>query len=189
AATAFIGGWLFLPMAGYEFAGMPGFGKIEAASYGALIGVLLFDSSRLGRFRLSWIDLPMIMWCLVPMASSVTNGLGAYDGASAVWSQSVMWGVPYLIGRLYFSDLEGLQVLAKAMVVGGLLYVPLCLLEIRMSPRLHIWVYGFHQHVWRQSHAFGGWRPTVFMQHGLAVGMWMTVVSLLAIWLWWSGAV
>lgn len=189
AVVSFVGGWLFLPMAGYEFAGLPGYGKMEAASYGALIGMLLFDSSRLGRLRFSWFDIPIVVWCIVPMASSLTNGLGAYDGASAVWGQVVTWGVPYLIGRMYFSDLEGLRTLALGVVVGGLLYVPLCLLEVRLSPRLHIWVYGFHQHSWRQSYSFGGWRPTVFMQHGLAVGMWMTTVSLVALWLWWTGAI
>lgn len=188
AATAFIGGWLFLPMAGYEFAGLPGFGKIEAASYGALIGVLLFDSSRLARLQFRWIDVPLIVYCITPLATSLANGLGAYDGLSLVWGQAVSWGVPYLLGRLYFADVEGLRTLAVAIVVGGLLYVPLCLLEIRLSPRLHIWVYGFHQHLWRQSYSLGGWRPTVFMQHGLAVGMWMTTASIVALWLWWTGA-
>jgi hypothetical protein len=189
AVTAFLGAWLFLPMAGYNFAGLPGYGKMEAASYGALLGMILFDSSRLGTFRLTWLDLPMIVWLLCPMASSLANGLGAYDGASSVYRQVVTWGVPYLMGRLYFSDLEGLRVLAAGIVIGGLLYLPLCLLEIRLSPRLHIWVYGFHQHSWVQTHGFGGWRPTVFMQHGLAVATWMTTASLVALWLWWAGAI
>jgi len=187
-ATSFLGAWLFLPMAGYEFQGWPGYSKVEAAAYGALLGVFLFDFARLSRLRVSLLDVPVIVWCLTPMASSLTNGLGAYDGASAVFSQVMAWGVPYLMGRLYFADLEGLRTLAIAIVVGGLLYVPLCLFEVRMSPRLHIWVYGFHQHSWRQAYAFGGWRPTVFMQHGLAVGMWMTTASITALWLWWSGA-
>lgn len=189
ALTAFLGAWLFLPMAGYEFSGFPGYGKMEAASYGALLGVLLFDSARLGKLRPTWLDIPVIVWCLTPMASSLTNGLGAYDGASAVFGQTISWGVPYLMGRLYFSDLEGLRVLALGILIGGLIYVPLCLFEIRMSPRLHIWIYGFHQHVWGQSRSFGGWRPTVFMQHGLAVGMWMTTASLVGLWLWWTGAI
>lgn len=186
ALTAFLGAWLFLPMAGYQFAGLPDYGKMEAASYGALLGVVLFDSARLGELRRTWLDMPIILWCLTPMASSLSNGLGAYNGASAVYGQAISWGVPYLIGRLYFSDREGLRALVKAIIIGGLLYVPLCLLEIRLSPRLHIWVYGFHQHSWRQTHAFGGWRPTVFMQHGLAVGLWMTTASLVALWLWWT---
>lgn len=187
ALTAYLGAWLFLPMAAYKFAGLPGYGKMEAASYGALLGVLLFDSKRLSQVRFHWLDVPIVVWCLSPMATSILNGLGAYDGVSSVFGQVVSWGVPYLIGRLYFIDLEGLRTLAIGIVIGGLIYLPLCLFEIRMSPRLHIWVYGYHQHSWVQTHRLGGWRPTVFMQHGLAVAMWMTTASIAALWLWWSG--
>lgn len=189
AMAAYLGAWLFLPMAAYEFAGLPGYGKMEAASYGALLGVLLFDSKRIKRIRFHWLDAPIVVWCLSPMVTSILNGLGAYDGASMVYGQVVAWAVPYLIGRLYFYDHKGLRTLAIGVVIGGLIYLPLCLFEIRMSPRLHIWVYGFYQHSWVQTHRLGGWRPTVFMQHGLAVAMWMTTASTVAMWLWWSGAV
>ena len=50
-------------------------------------------------------------------------------------------------------------------------------------------VYGFHAHSFEQTKRFGGWRPTVFMQHGLMVAMWMTATALTALWLWWTGAV
>lgn len=182
--VAFIGAWLFLPMAGYSIAGLPDFGKMTATSYGVLLGVLIFDAARLTRFRPSWIDIPIVVYCAVPMASSLSNGLGAYDGASAIFGSTVSWGIPYFIGRLYFSDLEGLRELAVGIFVGGLIYVPLCLYEIRMSPQLHDMIYGFHQHRFGQTKRFGGWRPMVFMQHGLAVGMWMAAASLVGVWLW-----
>src|SRR6185295_8899586 len=35
----------------------------------------------------------------------------------------------------------------------------------------------------------GGWRPVVFMSHGLEVGMWMTAATLCGAWLWITGAV
>lgn len=182
--VAFIGAWLFLPMAGYSIEGLPDFTKMTATSYGAILGVVLFDAARLIRFRLSWIDLPMAVWCLVPFASSVTNGLGVYDGLSGIVNTTIVWGLPYFLGRLYFSDLEGLRELAIGIILGGLIYVPLCLYEIRMSPQLHNIVYGFHQHDFGQTKRFGGWRPVVFMQHGLAVGMWMATASLIGVWLW-----
>src|SRR5260221_812827 len=34
----------------------------------------------------------------------------------------------------------------------------------------------------------GGYRPVVFLQHGLAVGMLTTAASLSGIWLWWTGS-
>lgn len=185
--VAFLFAWLFLPMAAYEIAGLPNYTKTSATSYSVLLGVLLCDSARMMRFRPSRVDLPMAIWSVVPLATSLSNGLGAYDGVSSVVGHVVAWGVPWFVGRLYFSDLDGLRELAIGIFLGGLIYVPLCLYEIRMSPQLHDMVYGYHQHSFSQTKRFGGWRPTVFMQHGLAVGFWMTSASLAGVWLWHSG--
>ncbi len=186
--TAFVAGWLFLPMAGYGVPGLPDYTKMTATCVGVLLGVAFFDASRLAAFRPKLVDLPMLVWCACPFFTSMVNGLGAYDGFSAVMYQTERWGLPYFIGRLYFGDLEGLRELAVGVFIGGLVYVPLCLWEIRMSPQLHETVYGFHQHSFGQTRRFGGWRPMVFLQHGLMVGMWMTSASVLGFWLWRSGA-
>jgi hypothetical protein len=97
-------------------------------------------------------------------------------------NQTIAWGLPYFIGRVYFNSLEGLHELALGLIIGGIIYVPLCLYEIRMSPQLHNMVYGFHQHDFGQSKRGGGWRPTVFMQHGLAVATFVSTASLMALW-------
>lgn len=186
--SAFLIAWLFLPVAGYAMPALPDYTKITATSYGVLLGVLLFDAGRLLQFRPSWIDLPAVVWCLVPLASSISNGLGIYDGASGVMDLTTRWGVPYFIGRLYFSDLEGLRELAVGIFISGLVYVPLCLFEMRMSPQLHPMFYGFHPRGNFNVYRFGGYRPRVFMESGLALGMWMTAASLIGVWLWQTGA-
>ncbi len=183
-----IGAWLFLPMASFPISGLPDYDKVMAASVGILLGTLLFDFNRFGAYRASWLDLPMLIWCLTPFMSSVVNGLGPYDGVSSVLRQVVLWGLPYLIGRLYFTDEASMRDLAWGFVIGGLIYVPFCLYEIRMSPQLHHFVYGYMQHSFNQTRRFDGWRPMVFMQHGLAVGMWMAAAALVGLWLWRSGA-
>lgn len=182
AATLFA--WLFLPMAGYTVPGLPDYTKSTATSYGILIGVVLFDAARLSAFRPKLVDLAMVAWCLVPMASSITSGLGVYDGASAMVHQTITWGLPYFVGRLYFSDLPSLRELAIGIFVSGLVYIPFCLYEVRMSPQLHAMVYGFAQHDFAQTIRYGGYRPMVFMQHGLAVGLWMCMATLAGFWLW-----
>jgi hypothetical protein len=187
--TAFLGAWLFLPMAGFTFTGLPDYTKVTATAYGVLLGVILFDAGRVLSYRPSWVDIPIVVVCISPLISSVLNGLGAYDGVSVIFTQALTWGVPYFVGRLYFCDIEGLRELAIGIFIGGLIYVPLCLFEMRMSPQLHIWVYGFHQHNWRQAHRFDGWRPTVFMQHGLAVALWMVIAAMVGYWLWRTRAV
>jgi hypothetical protein len=96
--------------------------------------------------------------------------------------------VPYFLGRIYLNNLAGLGNLAIGIFIGGLVYVPLCLYEIKFSPQLHLMVYGYHGiRQFGQSIRLGGYRPNVFMQHGLSVGMWMMAASLIGIWLWQAG--
>src|SRR5207249_880690 len=149
--TAFLIAWLFLPMAGYKLSGLPDYTKMSATVMGVMMAAALFDTDRILAFRPKWIDIPVILFCTSPAISSYTNGLGAYDGASEIVRQTVTWGLPYLIGRIYFSDLEGIRELAIGLFVGGLIYVPLCLVEIRLSPQLHKWTYGFYQHAFVQT--------------------------------------
>ena len=54
-----------------------------------------------------------------------------------------------------------------------------------MSPQLHRMVYGFSPIIdWQQAVRWGGWRPMVFMSHGLATGLWIATAAALAAWLW-----
>jgi tetratricopeptide (TPR) repeat protein len=188
ALIAPITGWLFLPVVGFPLPGLPDYTKTTATTMGLLLGMLIFDSSRLFGLRPRWFDLPMLAWCICPFASSISNDLGAYDGLSSSVDQCMAWGLPYLVGRAYFADLAGPRRLAIGIIVGGLVYIPLCLWEIRMSPQLHATVYGFNPHSFAQTMRYGGYRPQVFMHHGLEVGMWMAAASLVGSWLWGSGA-
>lgn len=188
AMVAFIGAWLFLPVGQIGVPGLPDLTKSSAASAAVLLGILIFDLPRVLAIRPSIWDLPMVVWCLSPIPSSLTNGLGLYDGLAAVLTQVFVWGIPYLAGRIYFTDLAALRELATGVLVGGLVYLPFCMYEIRFSPQLHHLVYGYHQHTFGQSIRWGGYRPMVFMQHGLMVAMWMVAATLSGFWLWRGGA-
>ena len=76
------------------------------------------------QFRLRWYDLPMIVYCLAPLPTSLTNGLGLYDGVSGVVGHVIGTGMPYVIGRLYFRTAEDLRELAWAIFLGGVIYIP-----------------------------------------------------------------
>ena len=164
--------------------GIPDYNKMSAACFGVIISAFIFDSRTLFAFRPRIWDLPMLIWCIVPFFSSITNGLGPYDGIVAVSYQTTDWGLPYFIGRVYFNDLAGLRELAMGVLIGGMIYAPLCWYEIRFSPQLHYIVYGYYQFAFDQSKRDAGFRPTVFMQHGLAVGLWMAACTITAFWLW-----
>lgn len=181
---AIIGGWLILPMATYNLPGFPAFTKNAAIAFGLIIGGRLSGHRQAAPFQWRVYDLPMLIYCLNPIATSLSNHLGLYDGISGSFYQIVVWGIPYLAGRVYFTDADKLRDLCLGIIVGGLLYVPLCLYEIRMSPQLSNIFYGFFPHSFGQHMRYGGFRPIVFMQHGLMVALWMAISSTVAFWFW-----
>ncbi len=184
--VAFLAAWMFLPIAKYPLPGLPDYTKMSATCMGIFMAAFMFDQKRILSFRPTMVDMPMILWCICPLISSLTNGLGLYDGLATLLRYVFTWGFPYFVGRLYFSDLRGLREFAIGMVWGGLVYVPLCLLENALSPQLHRWLYGFHQNSFAQTFRWGGWRPMVFMDHGLMVGVWMMSAALISYWFWLS---
>jgi hypothetical protein len=189
--ASFLIAWLFLPMAGYKVLALPDYTKMSATCFGVMLAATIFDPDPILRFRPKWVDLPIAVFCISPFFTSVLNeinGSGVYDGLSVMLSQIVTWGLPYFIGRVYFDDLASLRELAIGIFIGGLVYMPFCWIEMRMSPQLHRWIYGFHQHGFIQTIRLGGYRPMVFMQHGLMVAMWMAMSALIGIWLWNTGA-
>ncbi len=185
--VAYVTAWLFLPSSGIEFAGLPDYTKVSATSLGMMLAVWLSEPRRIMRFRLHPADLLMIVYCLSPIPSALSNSLGLWDGCSNTLDAILLWGTPYFLGRLYFDSFEKIKTLATGIFVGGLVYVPFCLFEIRMSPQLYNWIYGYRLNT-LHSHRYGGWRPVVFLSTGLELGMWMTAASLMGFALWYSGA-
>lgn len=184
-----IGGWLFLPMAEYDFVMLPPWSKATVTTYCLYFAILLFDRDRLQSLRLKLIDIPLLLYCCAPFFSSMSNDLGLWDGLTGIFNRFIVWGGPYFIGRMFFSRPEDFRELALGIFIGGLIYVPFCLYEMRMSPQLHRLVYGFSVSSYISTIRLGGYRPTVFMQHGLMVGIWMCMALVMGAWLWRSGVV
>jgi hypothetical protein len=181
-------GWLFLPTFDHAYPLPLLHAKVMFVPAVVFFASLAFDGSRWRRFRPRLLDLPMAVVCFSPFLSSLVNDLGPYDGGSAVFEMSMIWGVPYLVGRVYFNEPGALRDLALAIVAATFVYVPFCLWEVRMSPQLHATVYGFQPFgSFDQAIRYGGYRPSVFMAHGLMLGMFMTVGTLIALWMWRTG--
>jgi hypothetical protein len=188
AFIGFLAGWMFLPVATYPIHGLPDYTKTLAVCGGVLLGVAIFDFRGLVSVRPALADIPILLFCVSPFFSAIACGLGLHEGLSVVFSQALTWGIPWTVGVIYFRSLAGLWELAVGIFIAGLIYVPLCIFEIVRGPKLHLWIYGFAQGgITRSAMRFGGWRPMVFMNSGLAVALWMAAASVLGIWIWKAG--
>ena len=147
---------------------------------------MIFDTDSLLSFRPRWFDVPMLIWCVCPFGTNMSENIDMYDSFSWSVNQIITWGMPYFIGRVYFTDAEAVRELAVGIFISGLVYIPICLFEIRMSPQLSKFLYGFDAGFSGQR--LGGWRPTGLMASGLMLGMWMTAASLCGVWLWYTGS-
>jgi len=177
-------GFMFLPIPRYVVGGMP-WEKREAVGLALILGALLFDTKTVLRFRPSWIDVPVICWLLSAPIASLANHHGLYDAGSALMHRTLQWGCPYFVGAMYLRTHEAIRDSLWAVFLSGLAYVPFCLVEVRMSPQFHNWVYGAHQSVFNQTRRGSGYRPMVFMDHGLQVSLWMASAMVMGLGLWW----
>ncbi len=184
-----IGGWLLLPQLSFQLPGLPNYEKLNAISVSMLLGSVLFDPGGLARVRWSKWDLPMAVWIASAFAAAMANGTGAYDATASTTYRLLDWGVPYAIGRAYFASPRHARMLLWGIFLGGLCYVLPCLWEIRMSPTLHLRVYGDIQHSWAQTLRGEGYRPLVFTPHGLALSLWMAIATIAGVSLWRQRAV
>lgn len=99
-------------------------------------------------------------------------GQSVRDIGSVLIGQILMI-VPFLMARQFLSTEDGLRELLLAFMIGGLIYTIPSLYEIRFSPQTHLKVYGFFQHSFAQTIRGGGYRPIVFMEHGLWLALFM----------------
>lgn len=187
ALRTLLGGWLLLPHFDGWFA-IPLIASKAAFVGGAVLaGSVALDSARWARLRMSIWDLPIAVLSVEPFFTAVHNDLGAWEGFAASVDMTLTWGAPYLLGRLYFAGPGAIRSITLTLATGALAYVPLALWEIRMSPQIHSTLYGFRPFGFDQVIRFGGYRPSAFMQHGLALSLFMAVGAICAYWLWRTG--
>ena len=182
-----LGGYMFLPETTMiDLPMLPPLNKGTTSILAAFVGCSFIRNhkvSLLGKSKLKWL---LLIYIFSPFITAMNNGevivvgetilpANSYYDALSVAISHVIGLVPYAIGRQFFKEAESQQIFFKIMVLAGLFYSLLILIELRVSPQLHTWVYGFFPHQFIQQFRFGGWRPVVFMGHGLKVSMFMAV--------------
>ena len=191
-----LGAHLLLPVGtSIKFEMIPVFDKSSIATLSALLGCLL-AGRRLRFFNgFGAPEVLIVMVLIAPFITAELNsdpiragaarlpGIGHYDALSAVVAQFIFF-VPFLLGRQILRSSTDNQEVLRVLVVAGLLYSLPMLFEVRMSPQLHTWIYGYFPHSFRQQMRDGGFRPVVFIGHGLGVAFFAmtTVVAAAALW-------
>ena len=192
-----LGGFMILPVSTViDLPLFPAMGQQTLPVLSAILGCFFIKRQRIMYFKgLGRLKYLLLLFVSVPFITVFLNsdsfvmggrylpGLVLYDGLSFAINQFLII-TPFFIGRQFFKSYDEQITLFKLLVLAGLLYSVLMLFEVRMSPQLHTWVYGYFPHSFLQQYRFGGFRPVVFMGHGLLVAMFAAVVAVSALVLW-----
>jgi hypothetical protein len=125
----------------------------------------------------------------VSIGPVVLPGLSSYDAGSAVSSQAITL-IPFLLGRQFLRNRTDTKEILRVLVIAGLIYSIPALFEVRFSPQLHTWIYGFFPGGYGFEDQFreGGFRPVVFMGHGLLVCFFFCTTAIAAAAFWRTNA-
>ncbi|SEA13975.1 hypothetical protein [Microbulbifer marinus] len=183
-----VGGYLILPVkAQIDLPMLPSLNQITIPAISAAVCCVFVRRVPIklipDRGIVRWLYICLL---LAPLLSVLANPLPMFDGAQekpglslydalADTMATYLKTLPLLLGLSLVKSTEDIAKLLKLMVYAVILYSPLILLEIRISPQLHTWIYGFFPHQFSQQIRFDGFRPVVFLGHGLLVAIFVAV--------------
>ena len=84
----------------------------------------------------------------------------------------------FYLGYVIFRGPKEVEDLLAGLGIAGLVYCPFAIIEMRMSPQFNYWIYGYTTGQFLQTIRWGGYRPMVFMPHGLALARFFMVTTL-----------
>ena len=193
-----LGAYLLLPVgAEIKIQGIPAFNKESIPNLAALI-CCAFCAGRLPKFFRGFGIAEVLLLALLvgPFITSMLNtdpirieatflpGIGNYEALSAAVAQFIFI-VPFFLGRQFLRGSEDNIDILRVMVIAGLAYSLPMLFEVRMSPQLHTWIYGyFPGGGFAQGIRDGGFRPVVFLGNGLLVAFFAMTTTVAAAALW-----
>ncbi len=199
-----LAGYLILPpIAKFDFPMVPDLDKfsIPNLTFFVICTLLLghrisvLPASKVGRLLPLLFVLLLLLFVATPIATVFTNtepilfavgglpGLQVYNSFASAAGQ-VITILPFFLARKFLATERAQHEILVALVVAGLAYSVPMLLEVRLSPQLNVWIYGFFQHGFDQMMRYGGFRPIVFLEHGLWVAFFalMTFAAAVALW-------
>ncbi len=202
AIWSILAGYLILPPGfGIDIALVPTIDKVLIPSVFTAIAAFVFKDSISEQDRQfirnvsKLLVLLLVMLFASPFLTAINNSepivlpgiyipsIRLYDALGVV-NLLVITILPYLIGRKLLAREEYHSLLLRAYVWAGIAYSFLVLIEVRLSPQLNTWIYGYFAHSFEQHIRNGGFRPIVFLNHGLWVGLFMATATLASASMW-----
>ncbi|UWR23511.1 hypothetical protein [Sulfitobacter sp. S190] len=200
-----VGGYLLLPpLAEFNLPLVPALDKVSIPSVAALAILVLATSHKVHLWpegRVARVLVVGFVLCAVPTVMTnrepiffevLSNadpilflvdalpGQSIRDIGSVLIAQMLVL-VPFLLARQFLSTEEGLRDVLVVLMLAGCAYSVLALIEIRFSPQMNVWTYGFFQHSFAQTIRGGGYRPIVFLPHGLWLALFFCTSMMAAV--------
>lgn len=192
-----LGGYLLLPQqTAFDAPLIPPLDKSSIPNLAAFLMVVFGMGRKVPIFAGSpAVAALLVLFVASPVATTLLNADAFRVGAVMVEGRppadalahlirQAIFLLPFFLARQYLATQAAQREILLALAVGGLAYSLPMLLEIRLSPQLHIWVYGFFPHAFDQQMRFGGFRPMVFLSHGLFVAFFAFTAVVAAFGLW-----
>ena len=188
-----VGGYMLLPVKTFiDLPAIPSIGKDQISAISALIGCLFIKKEKiyfLGKETYQKVMISLLI--IIPLINVFFNSEPMFNGK--LWLQGLtiydsvgqtlmiyLSIIPFVIGLSVIKSIEDGEKIFKLLVIAGLIYSPLIILEVLLSPQLHTWLYGFFPHSFIQQVRFDGFRAAAFMGHGLLVAVFYFVCCLAA---------
>jgi hypothetical protein len=191
AIWSMLGGYLLLPSnLNVDVPLMPPLDKMSIAAISTFVLSWMKGTDQKGGRPSYFVYLFCITFVVSPILTSLTNsyelqtaaasipGFYPLDGVKVAGRQLIAL-LPFFVGVRFLSNESGRALLLKSLPTALVFYSLPMLLELRISPQLHRLVYGYHPHEFIQQVRAGGYRPVVFLEHGLALAL-LTSLSVLA---------
>lgn len=202
-AVSIIGGYLLLPgRVNVDLPMLPALEKDSVPALAAMLALIVFSAKQTdalqkaaGAKHNKLVILLMLTALVGPFLTVMTNGdalqygrtfvppMGTYDAFSFTLTL-LMLLLPFVLSYLYLGHEVANKAVLMIMAVSGLLYALPTLIEVWISPQLNRMVYGFFPHSFLQHMRGGGFRPIVFLEHGLWVSIFFTKATLAALVIW-----
>lgn len=202
---AIVVGYMFLPQEIlYRLSPLPPLTRNSITAYTALLMCLAVQRTQPGFpawQAAGWLPrttpmlLLLVAYFLCPIPSVLTNGDVQFFGDRLVPALSITDApfyiyrqlpgiVVYVLARRYLGSQESQRTLLYVLLGVGLVYSLLMLAELRLSPILHERIYGSRGFQWLQQVRNDGYRPVVFLNHGLwtAIALAMCTIAAAALW-------